>query len=86
MVCSAGTHPKKLTRALGKSSNQNSSPCRVLRPHCQDLNANDLKQHMALAYAGTCQAHIQCTAHQLGSEAPVTECSSLRVLVPPLMV
>ena len=56
---SAGTRPRNLTRALGKSSDQNSSPYQVLRPHWQDLKANNLKQHCASAYAGTCQAHIK---------------------------
>ena len=58
---SAGTRPKKWTRALGKSSDQNLSHYRVLRLHWQDLKANDLKQNCASAYAGTCQAHIRCT-------------------------
>ena len=58
-MSSAGTRPRKLTRALGKSHDQNSSPYRVLRPHWQDLKANDLKQHCASVYTGTCQAHIK---------------------------
>ena len=53
--------PPKLSRALGKSSVQNSSPYQVLQPHWQDRKENDLKQNCAAAYAGTCQAHIQCT-------------------------
>ena len=56
---SAGTQPRKLTRALGKSNDQNSSPYRVLRPHWQDLKASDLKQHCASVYTGTCQAHVK---------------------------
>ena len=32
ILSSAGTRPRKLTRALGKSSDQNSSPYQVLRP------------------------------------------------------
>ena len=55
---SAGMRPKKWTRVLSKSSDQNSSPYRVLRPHWQDLKANDLKQHCAFAYAVLRQLRI----------------------------
>ena len=55
-----GLGPKTWTRALGKSSDQNSSRYRVLRPHCRDLKVHDLKHNCAAAYAGTCQTHIRC--------------------------
>ena len=35
---------------------------RVLRPHCRNFEANDFKYYCAAACAGTCQAHMLCTA------------------------
>ena len=46
---------------------------RVLRPHCRNFKANDFKHYCAAACAGTCQAHMRCTAaidewvHQYGA-------------------
>ena len=45
-----GLGPKTWTRALAKSSDQNLSQYRVLRPHWRDRKADDLIQNCAAVY------------------------------------
>ena len=46
-----GLGPKTWTRALAKSSDQNSSQYRALQPHWRDHKADDLIQNCVAAYA-----------------------------------
>ena len=51
-----------LNRLIEKKFEQLSDWVRVLRPHCRNFKANDFTHYCAAACAGTCQAHMQCTA------------------------
>ena len=49
-------------RLIEKYFDQLIDSVRVLRPHCRNSKANDFQCYCAAACAGTCQAHMRCTA------------------------
>ena len=51
-----------LNRLIKKYFKQFIDSFRVLRPHCRTFRADDFKHYCAVACAGTCQAHMRCTA------------------------
>ena len=51
-----------LNRLIEKYFEQLIDSVQVLQPHCRIFKSNNSKHYCAAAWAGTCQAHMRCTA------------------------